>query len=73
MHINSFSHFIIINALHQYKTKLYPYNTLLMSIKIQHINYVDFIFVFEMQFHVDFANTSNMCFYGMIDMEWTST
>jgi hypothetical protein len=30
MHVNCLSHFIIINASHQYKTKLYQYNTLLM-------------------------------------------
>jgi hypothetical protein len=50
MHVNCLSHFIIINALHQYKTKLYQYNTLLMSIKILHINYVDFVLLFEMKF-----------------------
>jgi hypothetical protein len=48
MHVNYLSHFIIINASHEYKTKLYQYNTLLMSIKISHINYVDFILLFEM-------------------------
>jgi hypothetical protein len=47
MHVNCLIHFIIINALHQYKTKLYQYNTLLMSIKIYHINHVDFILFFE--------------------------
>jgi hypothetical protein len=48
MHINCLSHFIIINASHYYKTKLFQYNMLLMSIKIEHINYVDFILFFEM-------------------------
>jgi hypothetical protein len=48
MHVKCLSHFIIINASHQNKTKLYQYNTLLMSIKIKHINYVDFILLFEM-------------------------
>jgi hypothetical protein len=48
MHVNCLSHFIIINTSHLYKTKLYQYYTLLMSIKILHINYVDFILLFEM-------------------------
>jgi hypothetical protein len=47
MYVNYLSHSIIINALHKYKKKLYQYNTLLMSIKIQQINYVDFILLFE--------------------------
>jgi hypothetical protein len=34
MYVNYLSHFIIINASYQYETKLYQYNTLLMSIKI---------------------------------------
>jgi hypothetical protein len=46
MHVNYLSHFIIINASHQYKTKLYQYNTLLMLVKISHINYVDIIYFF---------------------------
>jgi hypothetical protein len=50
MHINCLSHFIFINASHQYKTKLYQHNMLLMSIKIQQISYVDFILFFEMYF-----------------------
>jgi hypothetical protein len=48
MHVNYLDHFIIINASHPYKTKSYQYNTLLMSIKIKHINYVDFILLLEM-------------------------
>jgi hypothetical protein len=34
MHVNYLSHFVIINTSHEYKTKLYQYITLLMSIKI---------------------------------------
>jgi hypothetical protein len=34
MYINYLSHFIIINSSYYHKTKLYQYNTLLMSIKI---------------------------------------
>jgi hypothetical protein len=34
MHVDYLSHFIIINATHQYKKKLYQYNMLLMSIKM---------------------------------------
>jgi hypothetical protein len=47
MHFDCLSHFIVINALHQYKTKLYQYNRLLMLVKISHLNYVDFILLFE--------------------------
>jgi hypothetical protein len=42
------SHFININTLYHYKTKLYLYNTLLMSKRMQHINHVDSILFFEM-------------------------
>jgi hypothetical protein len=34
MQVNCLSHFIIINVSYHHKTKLYQYNTLLMSIKI---------------------------------------
>ena len=34
VYINYLSHFIIINASYYHKTKLYQYNTLLMSINI---------------------------------------
>jgi hypothetical protein len=48
MHVDCLSHFIVINTSHQYKTKLFQYNTLLMLVKISHMNYVDFILLFEM-------------------------
>jgi hypothetical protein len=47
MHIYYLSHFININTSYHYKTKFYQYNMLLMSKKIQYINHVDFIFIFE--------------------------
>jgi hypothetical protein len=34
--------------------------------------YISF-YCLKCNFHIDFANTSNKCFYCMIDMEWIST
>jgi hypothetical protein len=48
MHVNYLSHFIVINVSCHHKTKLYQYNTLLMSIKILHTNHVDSFLFFEM-------------------------